>query len=65
MALDEVNFDEPMEVEDKPVVEDEAAEPEPKAVTAVKKEPTFKPQDPTLLSVLLFSCSTYPPTVFV
>ncbi|XP_037549936.1 DNA polymerase alpha catalytic subunit-like [Nematolebias whitei] len=48
MALEEVDFDEPMEVdpeEDKHGVKEDA-ESAPEAVTAVQKEPAVKPQDP-------------------
>lgn len=53
MALDEVNFDEPMDVTDdaeKPVVKEEP-EPEPTApvATSIKVQPKEEPQDPALL----------------
>ncbi|XP_017283871.1 DNA polymerase alpha catalytic subunit isoform X2 [Kryptolebias marmoratus] len=52
LAFDEVDFDEPMEVEpeEKTPVVKEDADSGPKAVTAVKEEHTVKPQHPILLS---------------
>lgn len=55
MALDEVDFDEPMDVADdaeKPVVKEET-EPEPTApaTTSVKVQPKEEPQDPALLNL--------------